>query len=91
MTLIPELSPDPKARLAQEAAVRGMPVEKYALWVLEQGHLAAVRREELAAELQAWIEAGLSEQPNDDVLQQLDADRSSNRRLYPPELKGVTW
>ena len=91
MTLTLEISPDLETRLAQEAAVQGMPVEKYALWVLEQGRPAAVRREELAAELQAWIEVGSSEQPNDDVLQQLDADRPSNRRLYPPELKGETW
>ena len=91
MTLTLELSPDLETRLAQEAAVQGMPIEKYALSVLELSRPAAVRREELAAELQAWIEAGSSEQPDDDVLQRLDADRPSNRRLYPPELKGVTW
>ena len=89
MTL--ELSPDLETRLAQEAVVQGMPIEKYAISVLEQGRPAAARREELAAELQAWIEAGAAEQPDDDVLQQLDADRPSNRRLYPPELMGVTW
>ena len=91
MTLTLELSPVLETRLAQEAAVQGMPIEKYAIRVLEQGHPAVARREELAAELQAWIEAGSLEQPDDDVLQQLDADRPSNRRLYPPELKGVTW
>lgn len=91
MTLTLELSPGLETRLAQEAAVQGMPIEKYAISVLERGHPAVARREELAAELQAWIEAGASEQPGDDVLQQLDADRPSSRRRYPPELKGVTW
>ena len=91
MTLTLELSPDLEIRLAQEAAVLGMPIGKYAISVLELSRPAAVRREELAAELQAWIEAGSAEQPDEDVLQQLDADRPSNRRLYPPELKGVTW
>ena len=91
MTLTLELSPDLETRLAQEAAVQRMPIGKYAISVLELSRPAAVRRKELAAKLQAWIEAGSKEQPNDEVLQQLDADRPSNRRLYPPELKGVTW
>ena len=91
MTMTLELSLDLETRLAQEAAVQGMPIEKYAISVLELSHPAAVRREELATELQAWIEVGSAGQPDDDVLQHLDADRPSNRRLYPPELKGVTW
>ena len=91
MTLTLELSPDLETRLAQEAAVQGMPIEKYAISILELSRPVAIRREELAAELQAWIEAGSAEQPDDDVLQQLDADCPSNRRLYPLESKVVTW
>ena len=52
MTLTLELSPDLESRLAQEAAVQGMPIEKYAISVLELSRPAAIRREELAAELQ---------------------------------------
>ncbi len=91
MTLTLELSPDLETRLSQEAAVLGMPVDQYAIGVLEQSCPAAARREELAAELQSWIDATSAEPPNNDVLHQLDADRPSERRLYPPELKGVTW
>ena len=91
MTLTLELSPDLETRLEREAAVQGLPVEKYAVRVLEQSRPISVRREELAAELQAWIDAGSSEPAGDDLLQQLDADRTSDRPLYPPELKGVTW
>ncbi len=91
MTLTLELSPDLENRLSREAAVLGVPVEKYAIGVLEQSSPAAARREGLAAELQSWIDATSAEPPNDDVLLQLDADRPSERRLYPPELKGVTW
>ena len=91
MTLTLELSLDLETRLSQEAAVLGLPVEKYAIGVLEQSCPEASRREGLAAELQVWIDAASTEPPNDDVLHQLDADCPSNRRLYPPELKGVTW
>ncbi len=91
MTLILELSPDLETRLAQEAAVLGMPIEAYVLGVLAQSPPATARREGLAADLQAWIDAGSAEPPSDEVLHQLDADRLSDRRLYPPELKGVTW
>lgn len=91
MTLILELSPDLETRLSREAAVLGVPVEKYAVGVLEQSRTAVVRRDELAADLQAWIDAGSSKPADDEVLHQLDADRPSDRRLYPPELKGVTW
>ena len=91
MTLTLELSHDLETRLSHEAAVLGVPVEKYAMGVLEQSRPAIVRRDELAADLQAWIDAGSSKPSDDEVLHQLDADRPSNRRLYPPELKGVTW
>ena len=91
MTLTLELSPDLETRLSHEASVLGVPVEKYAIGVLEQSRSAVVRRHELAADLQAWIDAGSSKPSDDEVLHQLDADRPSDRRLYPPELKGVTW
>ena len=57
MALTLQLSPDLETRFAKEAAVQGMPIEKYAISVLEQGHPAVARREELAAELQAWPDA----------------------------------
>ena len=53
MTLTLKLSPDLETRLAQEAASEGLPVEKYAVRVLEQSRAISVRPEELAAELQA--------------------------------------
>ncbi len=52
MTLTLEPSPDLETRLAQEAASQGLPVEKYAVRVLERSRPISVRREELAAELQ---------------------------------------
>lgn len=91
MTLTLELSTDLETRLTHEAAALGIPVEKYAIEVLAQSHPVRADREALAAELQAWIETCSVEPPDDELLHQIDADRLSNRQLYPPELKGVTW
>lgn len=91
MTLTLELTAELEARLAQEAATAGVPLQTYILGVLSQRRPDGDRHAELAAGLQAWIEAGAKEAPDDELLQQLDADRLSDRPLYPTELKGVTW
>lgn len=44
--------------------------------------------------LQSWIEdkdAQEQKETGEYLLQVLDEDRLSDRRLFPPELKGVTW
>jgi hypothetical protein len=44
--------------------------------------------------LQSWIEGGDAEEQKetgDYLIRTLDEDRLSDRRLFPPELKGVTW
>lgn len=91
MTLTLELTSELETRLAQEAATAGVPLETYILGVLSQRRSDRDRHEELAAGLQAWIEAAATEPPDDEILQQMDADRLSDRPLYPAELKGVTW
>ena len=91
MTLTLTISADLESRLAGEAAALGIPVETYALEVLEQGRASERRGVILATELQAWATSVSSEPPGDELLQQLDADRLSDRSLYPSELKGQTW
>jgi len=59
-------------------------------------HIPADRRTgaELAALLQSWIEEGDAEEQKETgeyLIQALDEDRLSDRRLFPPGLKGVTW
>ncbi|MFT5193679.1 MAG: hypothetical protein ACI9EW_003883 [Cellvibrionaceae bacterium] len=52
----------------------------------------------VVALLQSWMnepaedeaKAGL-EQSEEMILEALDQDRTSDRKLFPPELKGVTW
>jgi hypothetical protein len=44
--------------------------------------------------LQSWIEAGDAQEQKETgeyLIRILDEDRLSDRRLFPPELKGVSW
>jgi hypothetical protein len=44
--------------------------------------------------LQSWIQDGDAQEQKETgefLVQALDEDRLSDRPLFPPELKGVTW
>lgn len=95
MTLKLNLSPDLEQRLKQEAQRRGIAVEAYALQLLDSSLRPREKRsEQLVALLQSWID----EEPDteqsetgDYLVHVLDEDRLSDRKLFPGELKGVTW
>lgn len=93
MTLV--LAPQVEERLKQEAARCGLPPDEYANKVLDE-HLSQAereRREQLIAMLQSWNEEEVDESEwlDDDFFRQLDEDRTSARKLFPPELKGISW
>lgn len=49
---------------------------------------------ELRSLLQSWMNEGDAEEQREtggSLLRSLDEDRLSDRKLFPPELKGVTW
>lgn len=51
-------------------------------------------QEELAKLLQSWIADGDTQEQKETgeyLVRRLDQDRLSDRSLFPPELKGVTW
>lgn len=51
-------------------------------------------RRVLIALLQSWIDADDAEEQQetgDFLIRALDEDRPSERKLFPPELEGVTW
>lgn len=98
MTLQLNLPPELHERLLQEAERRREPVEAVALRLLDE-HLPPpldARRAAALALLRQWREkdAALSaeeEAANEEFFRSFDASRTSNRPLFPPELKGITW
>jgi hypothetical protein len=94
MTLTLELTPDLEQRLTREAEKRGLPTEEYTLELLRQHLPSDDRRAELMTILRSWTEEGDAEEQRETgeyLIQALDEDRLSDRKLFPSELKGVTW
>jgi hypothetical protein len=94
MTLTPSLPRDLEQRLTQEATRLGVDPAEYALHVLDQHVPSHDRSAALVALLQSWIEEGDAEeqqQTGNELIRALDEDRLSDRKLFPPELEGVTW
>ena len=49
---------------------------------------------EVVALLQSWMEEADQGEPENSeasIFETLDQARTSDRKLYPPELKGITW
>jgi hypothetical protein len=94
MVLKVDLPPTTEQWLVPAAAQEGISAEDYILRLIRQ-HLPAEERRKLLAELlQCWIDEvgeGESAEESDEYLRALDAARLSDRPLYPPELKGITW
>ena len=94
MTLTLHLLPDLEQRLTQAAQQHGLPADAYTLRLLEAHLPPTDHRVELVALLQTWIdEADATEQQETGayLVRVLDEDRFSARKLFPPELEGVTW
>jgi hypothetical protein len=90
LTLTPEL----EQRLKQAAEQQGVSADALAVRLLEQHLPPAERRAELVALLQSWIDGddvAEQQETGEYLIRVLDEDRLSNRKLFPPELKGVTW
>ena len=94
MTLTLKLAPDLEQRLAEAAQRSGMPPDAYTLGLLRQ-HLPPLdRRAEAVALLQSWIDNGDAAEQSETgeyLVRALDEDRPSDRKLFPPELRNVTW
>ncbi len=88
------LLPDLEERLKQEAVREGLPLDEYALKVLGE-HISRTEkaRKEKNSLLQSWIEEDDDprEGYDDEFFRLLDDDRLSDRKLFPPELKGISW
>jgi hypothetical protein len=81
-------------RLREAARDRGLTVDAFTIEVLEQQIPRSGHRKELVSLLQAWInEPDMigEDQAETALIQALNEDRLSDRPLFPPELKGITW
>lgn len=96
MTLQLTLSAELEQRLRQEAERRRQSAATVALELLDR-HLPpplTERQQAALAMLQGWMEedvrAGDPEEA-EDFFRNLDADRTSSRPLFPPEMRGISW
>jgi hypothetical protein len=94
MTLTLQLPPDLEQRLIQEAKRQGLPVDAYALELMDTHLPLNDQRLELVTLLDAWMaEDDFEEQreTGEYLVRVLDEDRRADRKLFPPELTDVTW
>jgi hypothetical protein len=95
MTLTLELSPELEQRLFAAAQARGLPPGEWALRLLDASLSASERRRKDAlAMLREWRGEEVTEREREEYeefLRALDEDRPSDRKLFPPELKGISW
>ena len=94
MTLILDLPSEVEQYLLNEAKQKGVSVESVTLQLLTS--LIRLRQKQTKAVnlLQSWID-------DEDIVEQkatgqyliraLDEDRISDRKLFPVEMKGITW
>lgn len=94
MTLTLNLSPELEQYLLQEANQHGLSVEALALQLLTNSILLKQRQTEAVNLLQSWLDSEDEEEQQKTgqyLVQVLDDDRLSERKLFPAELKGITW
>ncbi len=94
MTVTLNMPPEMQERLAEEARRRGLSVAELALQILESQIRPKNRREAATAILEAWMkeeDAAEQVETGEYLVKALDEDRLSDRRLFPRELKGITW
>jgi hypothetical protein len=94
MPLTLNLPPELEQYLLQEAKQQELSVEAVVLRLLENSLLLKQKQVEAVNLLQSWIDdEDVDEQQatGEYLIHALDEDRLSERKLFPAELKGVTW
>ncbi len=94
MTLTLSLTPEIEQYLTQRAKEQGLSTEAYTLQLLTEYILVKEKQTKLVNLLQSWIDEDDGEEQQETgeyLIHALDEDRLSNRKLFPVELKGVTW
>jgi predicted DNA-binding protein len=94
MTMTLNLPQDLEERLQRESERRGVPVATLTLELLDHHLPARDSRQNVIDLLQSWLDeedAQEQRETGEYLIRTLDEDRLSSRKLFPPELKGVTW
>ena len=80
--------------LLEVAKQQGLSMETDTLHRLENYLLLAAKRIEAARLLQSWIDHGDMEEQQETgqyLIRSLDEGRLPSSKLFPPEMKGITW
>lgn len=94
MTLTLNLPPDIEQYLFQEAKQQGLSVEAMTLKLLTSFIVLRQKQANAVNLLQSWIDdedVGEQQETGQYLICALDEDRLSERKLFPMEMKGVTW
>lgn len=96
MTLTLTLTPEIEQYLTQRAQEQeqGLSTEAYTRQLLIEYILLKQKQAKLVNLLQSWMDEEDAEEQQETgeyLIQALDEDRLSKRKLFPIELKGVTW
>jgi hypothetical protein len=94
MTVTLTLPADLEQRLSQEASERGLAIDQYMLQVLRQHVPLVEKAKKLAEAIESWIQDDDPDEQRETqeyLIRVLDEDRLSDRKLFPPEMKGITW
>lgn len=94
MTLTLNLPPELEQYLLQEANHQGLSVEAVTLQLLMHSIVLKQKQNEAINLLQSWIDDEDIEDQQETgqyLIHALDEDRLSERKLFPLEMKGVTW
>ncbi len=93
MTLTLSLTPELELYLKQKSEQQGISIESYALQLLTEQILLEEKQAEAINLLQSWLDEDTEEQKEtgEYLIRALDEDRLSDRKLFPIEMKSVTW
>jgi hypothetical protein len=94
MALTLDLPSEVEQYLLQEANQKGLSIESVTLQILTSFILLRQKQNKAVNVLQSWIDDEDIEEQKETgqyLIRALDEDRLSDRKLFPVEMKGVTW
>jgi|GEM_PF-981639 hypothetical protein len=94
MTLTLSLTPEIELYLKQRAEQKGISIEAYTLELLTEHIFKKQKQASIVNLLESWLDEDDEQeqkQTGEFLIRALDEDRLSKRKLFPPEMKGVSW